>query len=292
MVAIIVHGGAGDMPDERVPRCVEGCRRAVRAGYRVLAGGGASLDAVEAAVRALEDDPLFNAGTGACLDSDGEIELDACIMEGRALRAGAVGALPPFRAPIAIARRILEVGVHAFYAGEGAARFAVDQGFVRVTSADLTTVEARERWEKVRRSVEDPRRTGGTVGAVAIDARGGLAAATSTGGITNKRPGRVGDSAIVGAGNIADDEAGAASATGTGEPILRVGVGHVALGLLRGGATAMQAAQGALAELARRTDGSTAGLIVVDRASRVGHFTTTRIMTWASLVDGVEDAGA
>src|SRR5512140_3480860 len=109
MISIIVHGGAGDVPDDRAPLHVEGCRRAVRQGHRVLAAGGSSLDAVEAAVRALEDDPLFNAGYGACLDSDGESELGACIMEGTTLRAGAVGALPPFRTPIAIARRILEL---------------------------------------------------------------------------------------------------------------------------------------------------------------------------------------
>ena len=290
MVAIIVHGGAGDVPRDRAPLHVEGCRRAAGIGHAVLAAGGSALDAVEAAVRDLEDDPLFNAGLGACLGSDGEIELDACLMEGTELRAGAVGALPPFRAPIAIARRLLDLGGHAFYVGEGAARFAVEQGFVRVTSAELTTPAARERWQKVRSRVEDPNWAGGTVGAVAIDAAGRTAAATSTGGITNKRPGRVGDSAMIGAGNVADDEAGAVSATGTGEPIMRVGLGFLTLARIREGAGAQDAAERALAELTRRTS-SKAGLIVVDRAGRVAQARTTRTMSWASIVDGRTDAG-
>lgn len=290
MAAILVHGGAGDIPPERIPEHVEGCRRAARAGHAVLAGGGRALDAVEAAVRALEDDPLFNAGHGACLNEDGGIELDACIMEGTTLRAGAVGALPPFRAPIAIARRILEEGTHVLYVGEGAARWATAHGFTRVTTAELTTPAAQARWEKVRRRVEDPNWAGGTVGAVACDAAGRVAAATSTGGITDKRVGRVGDSALVGAGNVADDEAGAASATGTGEPIMRMGLGHYVLGLLRTGLGAPAAAERGLTELARRT-GGVAGIIVVDRAGRVGHARTTRTMSWASIDDDGESAG-
>lgn len=290
MVAILVHGGAGDIPKERVPDHVEGCRRAARAGHAVLARGGSALDAVEVAVRALEDDPLFNAGTGACLTEDGEIELDACIMEGTSLRTGAVAALPPFRAPIAVARRILDVGEHVLYAGEGAARFAEQHGFQRVTSAELTTPAARERWQRVRGRGEDPNWAGGTVGAVAFDAAGHCAAATSTGGITNKRRGRVGDSAVVGAGNVADDETGAVSATGTGEPILKVSLGRVVLELLARGRTAAEAAERGLAELSRRT-GGVAGVIVVDRAGRIGHAHTTRSMSWAAVTEEGESAG-
>jgi beta-aspartyl-peptidase (threonine type) len=290
--AVLVHGGAGDIAPERVPIHAQGCRRAARAGHAVLVRGGRALDAVEAAVRALEDDPSFNAGTGACLNEIGEVELDACIMEGTTLRAGAVAALPPFRDPIAIARRILEDGEHVLYAGEGAARFAVAHGFTRATSADLTTPAARERWEKVRRRGDDPNWAGGTVGAVAIDDAGHTAAATSTGGITNKRVGRVGDSAIVGAGNVADDEAGAASATGTGEPIIRISLGRWVLDRMRAGATAQQAADEGLAELARRTS-SKAGIIVVDLAGRVGHAHTTRSMSWAAVTGkGDETASA
>jgi L-asparaginase / beta-aspartyl-peptidase len=290
MPAIIVHGGAGDIPTGLVPKHIEGCRRAARAGHTILAAGGSALDAVEAAVRALEDDPTFNAGTGACLNEDGAIELDACIMEGTTLRAGAVAALPPFRAPIAIARRVLEHGEHVLYAGAGAARFATIHGFAPVTSADLTTSAARARWETVKSGADDPNWAGGTVGAVALDGARRLAAATSTGGITNKRVGRVGDSAIVGAGNVADDEAGAASATGNGEPIMRIGLGHFVLGRLRDGASAAEAAEQGLAELARRTRG-TAGIIVVDREGRVGRARTTRSMSWASVSDRGDDAG-
>ena len=156
--------------------------------------------------------------------------------------------------------------------------------------ADLTTPAARDKWEKVRRRAEDPNWAGGTVGAVAIDTAGHLAAATSTGGITNKRAGRIGDSAIVGAGNLADDEAGAASATGTGEPILRIGLARFVLDHLKAGTTAMEAAERGLAELTRRT-GGVAGVIVVDRQGRVGRARTTKTMSWAAIDASGETAG-
>ncbi|MBI2894328.1 MAG: isoaspartyl peptidase/L-asparaginase [Deltaproteobacteria bacterium] len=289
LAAIIVHGGAGDIAETRAPLHVDGCLRAARVGHAVLHAGGPALAAVEDAVRALEDDPLFNAGRGACLNHEGEIELDACIMDGT-LRAGAVGALPPFANPIAIARCVLEDGEHVLYAGEGAARFATLHGFRRLATGDLRTDAAVERWKAVLAKKSEPNWAGGTVGAVAIDSSGAVAAATSTGGIACKRAGRVGDSSIIGAGNLADDEAGAASATGHGEPIMRVCLTRFALTRVSAGRAAQEAAEDALAELARRT-GARAGIILVDRAGRVGHATTTKTMSWAAITPDGEGAG-
>jgi beta-aspartyl-peptidase (threonine type) len=226
--AVLVHGGAGSVGAGQLSRHVDGCRAAANAAADVLRTGGSALEAVEHAVVLLEDDPLFNAGTGACLNADGLIELDAAIMEGSRLRAGAVCALPPFLHPIAIARAVLDDGRHVLYAAGGAERFAIERGFTRATSEAMTTAAAREQWAKARaQEAEDEKaaslRSPGTetVGAVARDSHGMVAAATSTGGRVNKRPGRVGDAPVLGAGTYADDDAGACSATGVGEAALR-----------------------------------------------------------------------
>src|SRR5258708_37519364 len=193
--AVLVHGGAGDVPPDRVSRHVEGCRAAAVLAAQILRAGGTALDAVERAVVVMEDDPLFNAGTGASLNAEGLIELDAALMEGRGLRAGAVCALPPFLHPIAIARKVLEEGRHVLYAADGAAKFALDHGFARAAAEAMTTPAARQRWEALRAGASSS--VPGTVGAVARDAMGTVAAATSTGGLANKRPGRGGDSALL-----------------------------------------------------------------------------------------------
>jgi beta-aspartyl-peptidase (threonine type) len=254
--------------------------RAAAAGAEILRDGGSSLDAVERAVALLEDDPVFNAGTGACLDEEGLITLDASIMEGASLRAGAVCALPPFRNPIAIARAVLEDGRHVLYAGEGAARFAVARGFEASTRGAMTTAAARAQWEAARRSAA-PSGAQGTVGAVAIDLRGHVAAATSTGGIAGKRAGRVGDSPVPGAGTYADDEAGAASATGGGEGILRVGLTRGVVEALRRGVPPEQASREGIARLQSRVAGN-GGLILVDRAGRLAWARGTASMAWAA----------
>ncbi len=202
---VLVHGGAGHVPAERRPRHIEGCARASRAGAEILARGGSALDAVEIAVRVLEDDPSFNAGTGACLNAEGRVEHDASIMSGIDLRAGAVCALSGFANPIAIARAVLDDGRHVLYAAEGARAFAAAHRFVEVDPAALVTEAARAAWEAAKRSGAAAGWAGGTVGAVARDASGHVAAATSTGGTMNKRPGRVGDSPLIGAGCFADD---------------------------------------------------------------------------------------
>jgi len=213
---ILVHGGAGDIPEDRVKLHAEGCARAAEVGAAVLRGGGNALDAVQAAAVALEDDPRFNAGTGACLNHDGAIELDAAIMDG-SLRAGAVAALPPFKNPINVARAVLEEGRHVMYAADGAARFARAHGFSPVTAESLTTEWARKRWLEVHSGKTELNGRAGTIGAVARDSHGHVAAATSTGGMVDKAVGRVGDSPVIGAGTYADDMLGAVSTTGQGE---------------------------------------------------------------------------
>jgi beta-aspartyl-peptidase (threonine type) len=291
--ALLVHGGAGHLATERVPAHVDGCRSAARAGAAVLRDGGTALDAVEQAVRTLEADPLFNAGTGACLNGDGALELDAAIMEGASLRAGAVCALPPFEHPIAIARAALEDGRHVLYAAEGAARFAVDRGFVRAAPDTMITDAARAQWEAARIAGDalwlSP---GGTVGAVARDASGVVAAATSTGGLVNKRPGRVGDSPVLGAGTYADNDTGACSATGHGEAAMRLGLARAAAEALRGRTHPEDAARLVIGTLGARMRAN-GGLILVDRAGRLGWARNTRTMTWAAVTErNPEAAGA
>jgi beta-aspartyl-peptidase (threonine type) len=292
--SVLVHGGAGDVAAERVPRHVDGCRAAAQAAVDVLRGGGAAIDAVERAVLVLEDDPSFNAGTGACLNAEGLIELDASIMEGSRLRAGGVCALPPFLHPIAVARAVMEDGLHVLYAGEGAARFAVAHGFTPSTSEAMTTEAARARWQAVRAKAGELGHpdhdgwAGGTVGVVARDARGVVAAATSTGGRVNKRAGRVGDSPILGAGNYADDDGGACSVTGDGEAVLRLCLAKSAVDLMRARVHAEEAARAVIRQLAARLEG-TGGVILVDRAGRLGFARNTRTMTWAAAGEKLAD---
>lgn len=277
--SVIVHGGAGSVAPERRADHVAGCERAVAAALEVLREGGSALDAAQRAVEVMEDDPLFNAGRGACLNEDGAVELDAALMDGAGLRYGAVCAMPAVRHPIAVARAAMEDGRHAIYAAEGAMRFAVAHGFEQVPDEALITPAARSRWMAVRAGRAEAGWPGGTVGAVAFDGAH-VAAATSTGGMTNKRRGRVGDSPLPGAGTYADDLAGAVSATGHGEKILRVGVGFLVISALRGGADPMAAAAQAIEALGSRVGGD-GGVIALDREGRPGRANNTDTMTWA-----------
>jgi beta-aspartyl-peptidase (threonine type) len=279
--SVLVHGGAGDVPAERVARHVDGCRTAVEAAADVLRAGGTAIDAVERAVVMMEDDPCFNAGTGACLNADGVLELDAALMEGTQLKAGGVCALPPFLHPISIARAMLEDGRHVLLAGQGAARFAVDRGFTPSTAEAMTTQAARDRLALARSKGGVDGWAGGTVGAVARDVRGGVAAATSTGGRVNKPAGRVGDSPVPGAGNYADDDGGACSLTGDGEAVLRLCLGKTAVDLLRGRVHPEEAARSVVRLLGSRL-AATGGVILVDRSGRLGLARNTRTMTWAA----------
>ncbi len=285
---IIVHGGAGDLgPDDPAssggpdaPR-LEGVRRACAAGWEILRGGGSALDAVEAAVRALEDDPTFNAGTGATLTSTGEVELDASIMEGASLRCGAVAAVRDVRNPVTLARAVMERSEHVLLAGDGASAFAREAGIPAYANALLVTPRQRARWEAARRAAS--KGTGhGTVGAAARDAAGHLAAATSTGGTSMKRPGRVGDTPLVGCGTYADDALAAVSCTGQGERIIQLTLARHAADLVGAGHSATYAARQAVALLGSRVHG-TGGLVVVGPSGVVGFAHNTQVMSraWA-----------
>lgn len=286
--SILVHGGAGDIAEARIASRVAGCERAAAVGAAVLAAGGSALDAVERAVAALEEDPLFNAGTGSSLDEEGGLALDASIMDGRTLGAGAVCALPAFKSPIAIARTVMEKTRHVLLAGEGAARFAVAHGFERVDPATMITDDARAKLTAARAAPSGATASGGTVGAVARDVHGHVAAATSTGGMVNKLVGRVGDSPLVGAGTYADDTRGACSTTGHGEGMIRVCLAKTAVDRTLD-ATPMEAARSSLAMMLTRTE-ATGGAIIAHRDGSLGMARTTRAMTWAAEMNGGQRA--
>ena len=269
--AIIVHGGAGPIRDASLQPRLEGCKEAALVGWGILQRGGTALDAVEAAVVVLEDNPLFNAGTGSTLNSLGKSEMDAAIMEGASLRAGAVAAVRGIKNPVKLARRVMDDGRHVLLAGEGALLFARQIGVSEVSAETLIAEEQRKRWDEKH----------GTVGAVALAATGQTAVATSTGGILNKLPGRVGDSALLGSGTYAD-ETGGVSCTGHGEAIIRIVMAKTALDFLRSGLDPTEAANRAVTLLAEKT-GSTGGLIIVDRQGRVGYARNTSHMPVCSI---------
>ena len=273
MPAIAVHGGAGDIPPaeltpERDAAYRAGLERALRAGQAILDVGGDSVDAVVAAVQVLEDDPLFNAGRGAVIAASGICELDAALMDGRDLRAGAVTGVRHVRSPIQLARLVMDRSAHVMLAGPGAEEFALEQGLEPVPNRYFVT-ERRQRELAAALATTDSggyrESLMGTVGAVALDAHGNLAAATSTGGMTGKRWGRVGDSPIIGAGTYAANDCCAVSATGHGEFFIRATVAHEIAALVRyAGLDAQAAADRVVHEQLRRMGGS-GGVIVVGR---------------------------
>lgn len=282
--SIIVHGGAGVVPHERRLDHELGCARAAEVAAKALAGGASALAAVQLAVEALEDDPLYNAGTGGALNAHGELELDAAIMDGASLAAGCVCALPPFKNPIAIARRILDVGEHVLYAGEGAAQFARTAGFSPSDPAAMITSPAKEKLQRAlaKTSEGGKSRSGGTVGAVAYDIQGHVAAATSTGGIMGKARGRVGDSPLLGAGTYADDESGAASATGDGEAFMKLCAAKSTCDLLANGLPPGEAAKQVLLRVLSRAFGR-GGIIVVGHDGSLGFARSSPCMPFAAV---------
>lgn len=298
--AIIVHGGAWEIPKELREDAAEGCSAAAAAGWEILASGGSALQAVEIAVRALEDDPTFDAGRGSVLNAAGEIELDAIIMDGSDLNLGAVLAVKGVRHPITLARLILTESEHTILACAGAEAFARQHGLPPCPASALIVEREAERWrshegrEQMQgASVNAQRRgchPGDTVGAVALDAQGHVAAATSTGGTFNKHPGRVGDSPLVGCGAYADDSTGAVSATGDGEDLMKVVISKTACDLLEGGRTAQEAADAAISLLSRRTRGQ-GGLIVLDTRGDIGLAHTTTYLAYAYARGDRRDAG-
>lgn len=275
--AVVVHGGAGAIqPDDRGKESAQGCLAAAEAGFRVLKQGGSALDACLAAAVVLEDDPLFNAGTGSVLNEDGEVEMDASVMDGE-LRAGAVALVRTVKNPVLLAKLVMEKSGHLLLAGDGAERFAREQGIPPIDNASLITERARERWKKGKATSH------GTIGVAVCGANGRVAAATSTGGTSNKRRGRVGDSPLIGCGTYADDEAGAASATGHGESLIRVTLTRQVVDVLRSGATAKEACARALESL-RRVQGE-GGVIAVSRRGEVGFAFNTQRMSRAFVTD-------
>ena len=265
---LVIHGGAGAMRPkngdlDHEERAREGLRSALEAGAALLQRGGAALDAVEASVRVLEDDPCFNAGRGSALTDRGSVELDAAIMDGRNRRAGAVAGLQTTRAPVTLARRLMEQGPHVFLTGRGADRFAQDAGLEQVDPSWFVTQERRRQLDELlAHGGFDADVKYGTVGAVALDGDGHVAAATSTGGLTAKRWGRIGDSPLIGAGTYADDRSAAVSATGSGEYFIRAVAAHQLAERIRlGGATLQEALDAVLADI--RELGGTGGLIAV-----------------------------
>ena len=290
---IMVHGGCGRMrpgglnPDQDEAARM-GLNAALDAGEAVLAGGGTALDAVEAAARVLEDDPVFNAGRGSALNYDGAIDLDAAIMDGANRDAGAVAGLRTVRCPISLARAVMEKSSHVLLSFEGAEQFAREHGFETVDNSWFETEERRAQLETVLAAGGefDADVKYGTIGAVAVDQAGHVAAATSTGGLTAKRWGRIGDSPLIGAGTYADDRSAAVSATGSGEFFMRAVAAHqVAERLRLGGASLRQAIDDTLADI--REMGGTGGLIAVTASGEAQWgFTTSGMYRGLAGADG------
>jgi beta-aspartyl-peptidase (threonine type) len=280
--SLIVHGGAWDIPDDAVAACRSGCETALAKAWPILRDGGSALDAVEAAIIELENEPVFDAGFGSHLNLGGRVECDAIVMDGATLRAGAAAALQRIKNPIQLARRILERAPHMMLVANGAECFAVEQGMTLCDPEDLITDAEREAWQRCKRdrhaAANHRGHEQGTVGAVAIDRHGKLFAGTSTGGTCCKLPGRVGDSPLIGCGCYADSEAGGVSCTGYGEAIMKVVLAKAGVDFLRApGATADSVAKQSIELLARRTR-ATGGLILLDRQGNPGFaFNTPRM---------------
>lgn len=298
--AIIVHGGAWYIPEDETAAWVAGCREAAAAGWEVLLGGGSALDATEAAVRILEDNPLYDAGRGSLLTKDGRVQLDAIIMDGESLSFGAVAAVERIRHPISLARLILERCEHSFIVGRGAEALAREYGVRFCDPAELMGQPDPGTWAPpayLQAAFTDRRaparqRLGDTVGAVALDSAGHFAVATSTGGTPDKWPGRVGDSPLVGCGAYADDSVGAAAATGSGESLMRIVTSKTAVDLIAQGVTAQGAADATIQRLWDRVRGY-GGVILIDKNGHLGLAHNTPNLSYAYISsEGEMRAGA
>jgi L-asparaginase / beta-aspartyl-peptidase len=282
---LVVHGGAWDIPADQLEAHTRGVVRAAEAGYALLRQGATALDAVETAVTLLEDDEAFDAGRGSFLTADGRVQMDALVMDGATLRAGAVACVERLKNPIHAARLVLEKSPHVYLVGAGAEAFAHAQGMPLIDNSELILDRERERLRaaqaRAQAGIADATFGGAhdTVGAVAVDAAGDLAAATSTGGTLNKTPGRVGDSSLIGCGGYADNRSAAVSLTGWGEPIMKLVLGKWAVDrtTLLG---PEQAAQDAIAYLYARLQGH-GGIILLAPDGRYGIAHNTPRMAWA-----------
>ncbi|XP_015218727.1 isoaspartyl peptidase/L-asparaginase [Lepisosteus oculatus] len=285
---IVVHGGAGHISEERVELSRQGVREAVLHGYRILQRGGTALDAVEEAVVQMENNPVFNAGRGSVLNELGDIEMDAIIMDGKTLNSGAVSAVRRIANPIKLSRLVMEKTNHVCLTGHGASRFAKAMGIPEVPEEFLKTDYSRMRWKKNLPPGSNPVQCQmgkmGTVGAVAIDAEGNVASATSTGGRLNKMVGRVGDTACVGCGAYADNYVGAASPTGCGEEIMKVTLCRLILFHMEQGKSPKEASDIALAYMFERVQGF-GGVVVLDKTGDWAARFNSKQMSWAAAKD-------
>jgi len=284
---ILLHGGAWAIPEDMVEAHLRGVQAAAGQGWQLLQRGGSSLDAVEAAVVAMEDDEVFDAGRGSFLNMDGRVQLDALIMDGATLRAGGVGCVEHIRNPIRAAKKILTESPHVYFVGAGAERFAREHGLELCANVDLVIEREVERLREAKEQAYlrmpdefGPTRSSDTVGAVALDAQGNIAAATSTGGTLNKAPGRVGDSSLIGCGCYADNRSAAVSTTGWGEPMMKLVLAKWTADRVEEGMAPQDAAQQALYYLKTRLNGH-GGVIIVDARGRIGLAHNTPRMAWA-----------
>jgi beta-aspartyl-peptidase (threonine type) len=304
---LVIHGGAWAMPDDMVDAHIRGVNDALAAGWRVLEGGGSALDAVEEAVVIMEDDDTFDAGRGSFLNRDGRVQLDAFIMDGATLRGGGVGCVERLRNPIRAARKILSESPHVYFVAEGAERFATEHGISLCKNEDLIIPREVERLRKYQAELaqRDVKQDGNdlfaaesddvtishdTVGAVALDRNGNIAAATSTGGTLNKAPGRLGDSSLIGCGCYADNESAAASTTGWGEPIMKLVLAKWTADRIAAGNLPEWSAQEAMNYLKQRVNGH-GGIIVLNRDGHIGIAHNTPRMAWAYKTMKKEEAG-
>nr|ACO51606.1 L-asparaginase [Aquarana catesbeiana] len=280
---IVVHGGAITIVQEYAEGYRSGVKSAALRGYDVLRQGGDAVTAVEEAVVVLEDNPLFNAGHGSVLNEEGEVEMDAIIMDGKDLSSGAVSAVRCIANPIKLARLVMEKTDHVLLTCKGASLFAKSQGIPEIPGEKLITERSRERWEKNLKLASKPKGTG-TVGAVAVDSQGNVACATSTGGTTNKMVGRVGDTPCIGSGGYADNNVGAVSTTGDGESILKVTLARLILHYMEQGMSVQEASDAGLNCMKTRVDG-TGGVIVVNSAGEWTAKFSSNHMSWAAIKD-------
>jgi len=294
---LVVHGGAWAIPDDMVEAHLNGVRHATAAGWRVLERGGSALDAVEETIVVMEDDETFDAGRGSFLNRDGKVQLDAFIMDGATLRGGGVGCVERLRNPVRAARNILSDSPHVYFVGEGAERFASEHGIPLCRNEDLVIPREVERLREYQSHLEQhradlfaPTISHDTVGAVALDRDGNLAASTSTGGTLNKAPGRLGDSSLIGCGCYADNASAAASTTGWGEPIMKLVLAKWAADRVESGSLPEWVAKEAMNYLKQRVNGH-GGIILLDAEGRFGIAHNTPRMAWAFHTAQSQDAG-
>ena len=294
---LVVHGGAWAIPDDMVEAHLNGVNHAAAAGWSILAQGGTALDAAESAVVVMEDDETFDAGRGSFLNREGKVQLDALIMDGATLRAGGVGCVERIANPIRAARKVLSESPHVYFVAEGAERFAQEHGISLCRNEDLIIPREVERLREFQsRAADDnpdlfaPTISHDTVGAVALDRDGNIAAATSTGGTLNKAPGRLGDSSLIGCGCYADNLSAAASTTGWGEPIMKLVLAKWAADRVGSGNLPQWAAAEAMNYLKDRVNGH-GGIIVLDTQGRIGIAHNTPRMAWAVKTPQTSESG-